>query len=135
MKKNYGVVIWGLIFVCTIFLTLIIPDSYSQEIWTAIVFDIMAFVCQLLVWSKKRKNAKDTFYGYPAFVASSTYLVLQFLLSIIIAISQGNVSFKIEIIIEFVLMILMWVIIICMGMASEKVESLDSRQKDHHKEL
>ena len=69
------------------------------------------------------------------FVASSTYLVLQFLLSIIIAISQGNVSFKIEIIIEFVLMILMWVIIICMGMASEKVESLDSRQKDHHKEL
>ena len=53
MKKNYGVVIWGLIFVCTIFLTLIIPDSYSQEIWTAIVFDIMAFVCQLLVWSRK----------------------------------------------------------------------------------
>lgn len=135
MKKNYGVVIWGLTFVCTIFLTLIIPDSYSQEIWTAIVFDIMAFVCQLLVWSKKRKNAKDTFYGYPVFVASSTYLVLQFLLSIIIAISQRNVSFKIEIIIEFVLMIFMWVIIISMGMASEKVESLDSRQKDHHKEL
>ena len=43
--------------------------------------------------------------------------------------------FKIEIIIEFVLMILMWVIIICMGMASEKVERFDSRQKDHHKEL
>lgn len=132
MKKNYGIIIWVLLLVITLFLTLIIPNTYTSQIWTVVIFDVVAFVSQLILWFSKTKNTKETFYKYPAMTVSTMYLILQFIVSTIVAIVNETIPFKIVLIINFILLVAMWVIILSICMAKDKIESLDSRQKDHH---
>lgn len=135
MKKNFGIIIWVLLLALALFLALIIPDHYTSQIWTVIIFDVVAFVSQLFIWFVKSKNAKETFYKYPAMTLSTTYLVLQFILSIVVAIVNAGIGFKLVLIINFVLLVIMLVLILSTLMAKDKIESLDSRQKNHHTEL
>lgn len=132
MKKNYGIIIWVLLLVITLFLTLIIPNTYTSQIWIVVIFDVVAFVSQLILWFSKTKNTKETFYKYPAMTVSTMYLILQFIVSTIVAIVNETIPFKIVLIINFILLVAMWVIILSICMAKDKIESLDSRQKDHH---
>lgn len=132
MKKNYEIIICGLLLAVTLFFALIIPKQYTSQIWTVVAFDIVAFVSQLVLWFSKSKDSKETFYKYPEMAVSTTYLVLQFIISTIVAVANQAIPFKIVLIINFVLLVIMWVIQLSASMAKDKVESLDSRQKDHH---
>ena len=132
MKRNYGIIIWALLLAATLFLALIIPDAYTSQIWAVVIFDVIAFVSQLVLWLSKSKNARGTFYKYPAMTMSTVYLILQFVISTIVAIVNEAMPFKIVLIINFVLLIIMWVILLSTYMAKDKIESLDSRQKDYH---
>lgn len=132
MKKYYGIVIWVLIFILTVFLALIIPDTYTDRIWTIIVFDIIAFASQLLLWFSKCKDTKEMFYKYPAMTVSTVYLVLQFIVSTAVSVMNESISFKLVLIINVVLLIVMCALILSALMEKDKIESLDTRQKDHH---
>lgn len=132
MKKNYGIIIWVLLLVVTLFLALIIPNTYTSQIWTVVIFDVVAFVSQLILWFSKTKNTKETFYKYPAMTVSTMYLIIQFIASTIVAIVNEAIPLKIVLIFNFILLIVMWVIIFSICMTKDKIESLDSRQKDHH---
>lgn len=135
MKKNFGVIIWILVLALTLFLTLIIPNQYTKQIWTVIIFDVISFVAQFLIWFMSTKSAKETFYKYPAMTVTTTYGILQFVLSLIVAIVNTGMNFKLELILNFVLMVIMLVLILLTLMGKDKIESLDSRQKNHHTEL
>jgi hypothetical protein len=135
MKKYYGLIIWGLLLALTLFLALIIPKTYTAQIWAVVVFDIIAFVSQFVIWFEKVKSQEKTFYRYPAMVISTIYLVLQLIISTVVAVVNDAISFKAVLIINFLLLVIMWVLILSSRMARDKIESLDSRQKNHHIEL
>ena len=135
MKKYYGIIIWFLLMVLTLFLTFIIPSQYTKQIWIVIIFDVIALGSQLLTWFMKSKDAKETFYKYPAITVSTLYLVVQSVISVVVAIANETISFKWVLIINFVLLVIMWGIIISTLVTKEKIETLDSRQKNRHIEL
>lgn len=135
VKKYYGIIIWFLLMALTLFLVFIIPSQYTKQIWTVVVFDIIAFASQLLTWFMRSKNAQGTFYKYPTIAVSTVYLILQFVISTVVAIANEAVPFKVLFTINFVLLVIMWLIILSALMARDKIESLGSRQKDHHIEL
>lgn len=135
MKKYYGLIIWGLLLALTLFLALIIPKEYTAQIWTILVFDAIAFLSQFITWFAKVKSSKEIFYKYPSMTMSSIYLILQFVISTLTAIINTGMPFKLLLIIEVLLLVIMWVLIFSTLMAKDKIESLDSRQKDHHIEL
>lgn len=135
MKKYYGIIIWLLLMVLTLFLVFIITSQYTKQIWTVVVFDVIAFGSQLLTWFMKNKDAKETFRKYPAITVSTLYFVLQFVISTVVAIVNEAIPFKLVLIINFVLLVIMWAIILSTLMAKDKIEILDFRQKDHRTEL
>jgi hypothetical protein len=135
MKKNLGIIIWGLLLALTLFLTLVIPTQYTSQIWTVVIFDVIAFVTQLFIWFSKVKNDKEKFYKYPAMTLSTTYLVIQFILSIVVALVNEAIAFKIVLIINFVLLVIMLVLVLLTVLAKDKIENLDSRQKNRYTKL
>lgn len=135
MKKYYGLIIWGLLLALTLFLALIIPKEYTSQIWTILVFDVIAFLSQFITWFAKVKSSKEIFYKYPPMTMSSIYLILQFVISTLTAIINTGMPFKLLLIIEAILLVIIWILILSTLMAKDKIESLDSRQKDHHIKL
>ena len=137
MKKSryLGIIIWVLLFALTAFLLLIIPSEYNGNIWATLVFDILAFLFSGILFLSKSRNSRETFYKYPAMTMSTVYLVVQFAVSLVISLMNQAIHFKIVLIINFVVLVVMWTLILSALMAKEKIESLDSRQKDHHTEL
>lgn len=134
MKKNYGIII-GVLLLALTFFALIIPDSYARQIWTVVIFDLITFVSKLILWCSKVKNAKKTFYKYPVITMSTVYLIQQFVIATIVAILNETIPFKIVLIINFVLLVVMWDILLSIFMAKDKIESFASRQTDYHKIL
>ena len=133
-SKYFGIIIGVLLMALTIFLLLMIPNEYNGSIWATLVFDCLAFVFQFILFLLKSSGAKETFYKYPAMTMSTVYLTIQFVVSLVIAIMNQTIPFKIVLIINFVILVVMWVLILSVLMTKEKIESLDSRQKDHHTE-
>lgn len=135
MKKYYGLVIWGLLLVLTLFLALIIPKEYTAQIWTVVIFDVIAIASQFIIWFAKAKTSKETFYKYPSMTVSSVYLILQFIISTLVAIINSGILFKLLLIVEVALLVIMWILILSTLIAKDKMENLDFRQKDNHIEL
>ena len=140
MRKTrlISITVWFLIFVLSVFLLLIIPNSYSQSIWVTLAFDIIAFVSQLifcLAIFNKVDSPKGIFNRYPTLLVSIAYIGVQFLICIVTAFTATLMSFKASLIINFIVMILAWVVILLLVLSKNHVERIDSRQKDHHVEL
>lgn len=135
MKKNYGILIWLLLMILTMFLVFVIPSQITKQIWTIVVFDVIAFVSQLLIWFTKDKDTHETFYKYPAVIVSTMYLAVQFLISMVVAILNESIPFKVVLTVNVVFLVIMWVVILFELIAKDKIVRLDSRQKNHHIEL
>lgn len=131
-------VIWFLAFALSVFLLLVIPGSYSQSIWVTLVFDVIAFVSQLILWLtifNKPVGTKGVFNRYPTMFISSLYLVIEFIICVIVAVAGSSISFKMSLIINFIIMVVTWIILLMMILSKDHVERIDNRQKDHHVEL
>ena len=132
------IIIWFLTFALSVFLLLIIPNSYSNAVWVTLIFDVIAFISQLILWLvifNKTAGAKETFNSYPVMVVSAMYLVMEFVMCIITGTCAVSISFKLAVIINGIILIAVWIILLMLIMAKEHVEKVDSRQKDHHMEL
>lgn len=137
-KKMIGAIIWFLGLALSVFLLMVIPDSYSSSIWVTLVFDIIAFVSQLILWLtlfKEKVDAQGIFYRTPAMTLSMIYLAVQFVICIIMGFVGNSISFKVSLIVNFVVCILMWIFILMLGLARCHAQRVDSRQKDYHVEL
>lgn len=131
-------VIWFLAFALSVFLLLVIPGGYSQSIWVTFVFDVIAFVSQLILWLiilNKSGGAKGVFNRYPTMVVSSLYLIAEFIICVVTAVMGLSIPFKTSLIINFIVMVIAWIILLMLILSKDHVERIDSRQKDHHVEL
>ncbi len=137
-SKIIKCVIWFLAFALSVFLLLVIPNSYSQSIWVTLVFDTIAFVSQLILWLtifNRSIVAKGIFNRYPTMLISSLYLAIEFIVCVIVAVAGSSISFKMSLIINLIIMVVAWIILLMMILSKNHVERIDSRQKDHHVEL
>ena len=133
-----GAIIWLLGLALSVFLLMVIPDSYSSTIWVTLVFDIIAFVSQLILWItlfKGKVDAQGAFYRTPAMTLSMIYMAIQFIICVIVGFVGNSISFKASLIMNFVVCILMWILILMLGLARDHAQSIDFRQKNHHTEL
>ncbi len=131
-------VIWFLVFAMSVFILVAVPNSYSQSIWVTFVFDVIAFVSQLILWLiifNKSVEAKGVFNLYPIMIISSLYLIIEFIICIVTAVMGASISFKTTLIINFIIMVFAWIILLMLFLSKNHVERIDSRQKDHHVEL
>lgn len=133
-----GILIWLLGFIMSIFLILIIPEYYSNIIWCALAFDVIAFVSQLFLWIdllKSTGSPKDIFWGSPVMAVSAVYLIIQFVICIVSIMLQDSLSLKTMLIGNFVLMAVAWIIILATINAKDYIGRVDSCQKNHHIKL
>lgn len=135
MRKQYFVIIWSLLLILTLFFMIVIPIQYTSQIWTVVIFDILVFASQLITWYTKDIEAKESFYKYPTIIISFSFLAVQFLISIVVAIANNSIPFKTLLIINFTIFIVMWIIILSTMIAKGKIKSLDFKHKNHHIEL
>ncbi|MDE6635753.1 MAG: hypothetical protein K2K09_03995 [Lachnospiraceae bacterium] len=140
MSKNrkIGIGIWFLAFALSVFLLFVIPKHYMNSIYTTLIFDGIAFMSTLILWLslfRSVKTSSDVFYCSPAMTASMIYLVIQFVVCIVVAFLAESMPFKVILIVNFMLMVIMWILIFSTISAKDHAQSVDSRQKDHHVEL
>lgn len=135
MKKNYGIIVKVILIILTLFFTLVIPNKYTPQIWTVILFDIITFGFSIAIGIIQNKNTKEVFYKYPLILLLMSYLGLQMIFSIVVAMMNEIVSFKTVLIIDFTFSAVIWLFILLTLMVKEKIESLDSRQTDNHIKL
>ncbi|MCR5430076.1 MAG: hypothetical protein K6E58_02470 [Eubacterium sp.] len=133
MKKARVITIsvWMLLFILSIFLLLVIPNNYTNVIWATLTFAIIAFVSQLVLWCLlfKKNKQKDKFYFYPTAVISSFYIFAQLFLCILAAVLVNIISFKVTLIINFLIMIIAWILILVTILSKDYIEKIDESQK------
>lgn len=135
MKKYYGLITWGLLLGLVLFLTLIIPKTYSPQIWSTVIFDVLAFVLLLIIWGINKKGKKETFYKIPLMYVGGIFVIIQVIISIVVSMINTILPMRILLIIEVVILIASWIVIMLLAMSKNEVKELDKRQKDHHVEL
>ena len=136
LNKKVGIVVWLLCLALAIFLLLILPDEYSTSIWITLVFTVIAFASQLIMWLsmfKTKESPEGVFYKTPSMTISSIYLVIQVIICMVTALT--NIGTKGVLIVNFVVLILAWIILFMLSASSDHAKRIDSRQKDHHTEL
>lgn len=112
MNKKIVIFLWGLLFVLSLFLLLVVPEYYTPQIWMAIVFNILAFLSPVSMIIIKGNNQFQTFYKYPQMIVSIFYIVLQFVISLYAVLNSGVIALKTYIIINVVFMAIMWSVIL-----------------------
>lgn len=137
-NRKLGIAIWAIAFALSVFLTLIIPAHYSDNVFATLAFDGIAFISVLILWINLFKNAKtpdDTFYVSPAMTISTAYLAIQLILCFTVGLMVDTISFKMTLILNVVLMAIVWFLILSTIITKGHAQRVDSRQKDHHVEL
>ena len=129
--KVIAVSVWALLLILSIFLLLVIPNNYTNAIWATFIFVVIAFVSQLVLWCFlfKKNEQKDKFYFYPTAVISSFYIFAQFFLCILTPVLVNVISFKVSLIVNFLIMIIAWILILLTVLSKDYIEKIDESQK------
>lgn len=123
-------------FVLSVFLLLILPKSYDTTIWITLGFTIVTYVSQLILFLSlfsKQQTPDGVFYNTPTMTISSLYMIAQMIICIVVPlVSLGT---KAVLAVNFVVLILMWIVLCGLLAGKDHAKRIDSRQKDHHTEL
>lgn len=135
-KKITGIAICFLGLALALFLLFIIPGDISSARIITAVFTVIAFLSQLFMWLslfKGKVDAQGVFYQTPTITFSVVYMLTQFVLCILMAFITFTT--KISLVVNFVVLILMWILILALNSAKNHIQRVDCRQKNHHVEL
>lgn len=133
-QKTLSVLLWVLGFILSVFLLLMLSESYSDVTWVTFSFTIIAFASQYILWLNLPKS-NDRYYDYPIMTITSLYLVTQFILCIVFGLMGDNASIRITILINVLLVLVAWAFIILILIAMKNAQRVEQRQKNNHREL
>ena len=137
-SRTTRIIVWLLCFALSVFLLFIIPNEFTQAMWVTLIFDVIAFVSQMILWMTvlgQVSESKGVFNRYPMMMVSIFYMMAELVMCIITPVIGTSLSMKTSLIINFVIMVIAWIIIVLLISSKNHVERLGSRQKDHHVEL
>lgn len=123
-------------FVLSAFLLLIIPKSYDSTIWITLGFTVVAYVSQLILFLSllaKQQMPDDVFYKTPTMTISSLYMIVQMIICIVVPLA--SLGTKAVLTVNFVVLILMWIVLCGLLTGRDHAKRIDSRQKNYHKKL
>ena len=136
MKKLLA--IWALSLVLSNVLLFTIASTLTITLWITFAFIVIAYITVLFLWlhmAKGDKTAEEQFLKLPSLTISLGYLGIQIPLAIVFALGTTAISYRIAILIHAVVLILAWIMIIGGMAGNHHIEKVNSRQKNHHKEL
>ncbi len=137
-NRTMGIIAWGLGLTLINVLSFVLENGLTSTFWTTNLFVWIAFVSTLLlqaiIW-RKVKDQTNMFLKIPAITISYIYIALQLPVSVVFSIGSSIISVKISIITNLFIFIGAWGIILGSFIGNNHIRKVDSRQKDHHKEL
>lgn len=136
MKKLLA--IWALGLILSNVLLFTIASALTTTLWITFAFIGIAYVAVLLLWlhtAKGAKTADEQFLKLPSLTASLIYLGIQIPLAIIFSLGTTVISYRIATIVHAVVLVAAWIIMIGGLAGNQHIEKVNSRQKNHHKEL
>lgn len=138
MSKKISLAIWGLtVLLANVFL-FVLQRGMTVTFWLTFAFIWISFISslvfQLLIWKSAKSANRGLLYASPLIV-SVVYEMMQIPLGIIFALCSGFISWKITLLVHTVILIVTWILILSGLFGNEHIERVNSRQKDHHKEL
>ena len=137
---NIGlIVIWLLLLILTNVLMFLLAGNLNAVFWIAFAFMLLAYLCvlflQMTVW-KGSKNMEQLFMKGSVIQISCIYLLIQSLVSVILAVLSAEIERPILPVIINVVIVVVFGILITAGLTgNEYIEKINSRQKNNHIEL
>ena len=138
MKNNrlLGIAIWGIGLAVECLLLLCLARTYSAAVWITLGFTLFAFISQIVLWLyvwRNPLNSNDNFLHMPLFTLSLRYMILQVIPCVAFAFWKAPV--QIVVLVNASISVVMWVLLILSMIARNHIENVDSRQKNHHREI
>ncbi|MDO4492745.1 MAG: hypothetical protein Q4C53_02540 [Clostridia bacterium] len=132
------VALWSVAFAFSVFLALIVPQHYTCAVYVSLAFDIFAFASVTVLKGKlfgTVDKKKTPGYDMPVAVLFIVYPLLQTVLCVAVGLASETISLKLTLVLNVVLAAVMWFSMLAAGMAKDRAQHVDVRQKDHHTEL
>ena len=136
MKKLLA--IWALGLILSNVLLFTVSNALTATIWISFAFMITAYIAVLLLWlcvTHDAKTADEQFLSLPSLTVSLFYLGIQLPVAMIFAFGATVISYRITILVHTIILVTAWIAIIAGIMGNRHIEKVNSRQKNHHKEL
>lgn len=135
--KKIGVIVWLLSFALALVFMFCLVRDETTTFWISFGFVCFAFISTLLfhfvIWNGITKENVIT--RISPIGLSSVYMIIQVPIGIAFSLCSGIIPFKIAILINAVICIIAWIIILSSLIGNDHIDSVNSRQKDHHTEL
>lgn len=136
MKKM--IAIWALALVLNNALLFLPAKAMTAAFWISFGFILLAYIAVLALWLgalRKNKTADERFLHMPGMAVSLIYIGIQFPIALIFSLGAAAISWRIAALIHVAVLAVCWIIIIGSLVGNEHIEKVNSRQKDHRKEL
>lgn len=136
MKKLFAMWALGLLLSNVLLFTL--ANTLNVTFWLSFAFVLLAYVAVLILWLHMTKDAKETdaqFLNLPTLTVSLAYLGCQIPLAIVFSLGASSIAPRIAFLIHAIILIVSWVLMIGGMAGNHHIEKVNSRQKNHHKEL
>ena len=136
MKKLLA--IWALGLILSNVLLFTIANTLTATFWISFAFIVIAYVAVLFLWlhtAKSAQSADEQFLKLPSLTVSLGYLSIQPPLAIVFALGTTAISYKIAILVHAAVLVVSWILMIGGTAGNRHIEKVNSRQKNHHKEL
>lgn len=137
-NRKIGIIAWVLgLALCNVLL-FCLERGMTSTFWIAFAFVWIAFVSALIfqVMTWKKSDAPDEqFLHIPAIAISFGYMVIQIPTSIIFSLGSSAIPYKAAIIVNFLLLVVAWLLVLGGLGGNNYIRKVNSRQKNHHTEL
>lgn len=136
MKNNkiLGLVAWALGLALSLFLIFLVPKDLTRTIYAVAVCTVLVYLFHLTLWMVLQKG-KVEFNNLPSLTLSILSLMVQTIWAIIVAFAVAVISVKMVLLINILLIVIQAFAIVLALVSKNHIESVGSRQKDHHVKL
>jgi peptidoglycan/LPS O-acetylase OafA/YrhL len=138
VSKKLFLVIWTLGLILAHVLLFTLSQSMTATVWITLAFVWLAFLSSLTLQcltARKSKTPDDAFLHLPALAISVIYEVLQIPVCLIFSLGAVAIPWKITFLAQAILLVVAWIAIFLSLGGNDHIKKVNSRQKNHHKEL
>lgn len=138
MSKKIFLAVWALGLALANVLLFTLSQSMTSATWITLAFVWLAFLSTLVfqfLTATKSKTPDDAFLHIPALAVSIVYEVLQIPVCLIFALGATTIPAKVAFLTQAILLIIAWAAILLALGGNDHIKKVNSRQKDHHREL
>lgn len=138
MSKKIALAVWALALLLSNVLLFTMNQGMTPTFWITFAFVWVAFLSALLfqcVLVRKASAPDDHFLHLPAFLFSLIYEAAQLPISVIFALGSVAVPGKAALFVQAILLILAWLLVLLSLGGNDHIKKVNSRQKNHHREL